>query len=604
MTRQTDSNRQNTLVSRRKFMTLAASASTASLAISAAGAGSGKDSKSGKNSRKASGFVDIIRPPDRVMAFTEEGFHELSRADTEKWTGTNLLVEVRPSNGELPISIEAPNTSLERVHLRWQSEAFPDDPLFLGDEWERGYGELEWRCRIADRVMPFYFLAYTGEHTSGYGVKTGPAAMCWWQVDDSGISLWLDVRSGGQGVLLGNRRLLAATVVTRRGEGESPFLAAQAFCRMLCETPRLPEWPVYGGNDWYYAYGKNTHEGIIKDSRIISEHASDARNRPYMIIDGGWNNRDAVPCWEHGNERFPDMPGLSAAMRNQGVRPGIHYRPLDATKADPISLCLPDDRFTMVMTRRHPVLDPSIPEVLERIGADIRRFVDWGYDLIKHDFSTVDIFGHWGYQMGSFLTADGWTFNDRSKTTAEIVTGLYRTIRHAAGKALIIGCNTIGHLCAGIFEIQRTGNDTSGKIWERTRKMGINTLAFRMAQHGTFFLCDADCVGLTRQIPWAMNKQWLQLLAESGTPLFVSASPAALGREQQNALKMAFAAAAKPQPLGEPLDWLHNTSPRMWRLHGRKVEFDWYGRDGAHPYCKAKKPTKDHKYGRPSPLEY
>ena len=124
------------------------------------------------------------------MAFTEEGFHELSRADTEKWTGTNLLVEVRPSNGELPISIEAPNTSLERVHLRWQSEAFPDDPLFLGDEWERGYGELEWRCRIADRVMPFYFLAYTGEHTSGYGVKTGPAAMCWWQVDDSGISLW------------------------------------------------------------------------------------------------------------------------------------------------------------------------------------------------------------------------------------------------------------------------------------------------------------------------------------------------------------------------------------------------------------------------------
>jgi alpha-galactosidase len=168
---------------------------------------------------------------------------------------------------------------------------------------------------------------------------------------------------------------------------------------LLCEKPRLPAWPVYGGNDWYYAYGKNTHQGIIGDSRIVAELSPKVGNRPYMVIDGGWNDRDSVPCWEHGNDRFPDMPGLAAAMHAQGVRPGIHYRPLDATPADPESLLLPDSRFTVVMTGRHPVMDPSIPEVLERIHGDIRRFVDWGYEMVKHDFSTVDIFGHWGYQM-------------------------------------------------------------------------------------------------------------------------------------------------------------------------------------------------------------
>src|SRR2546430_9977401 len=50
----------------------------------------------------------------------------------------------------------------------------------------------------------------------------------------------------------------------------------------------------------------------------------------------------------------------------------------------------------------------------------------------------------------------GWNFHDRTKTSAEIVRELYTDIRRAAGDAMLIGCNTIGHLAAGLFEIQRT----------------------------------------------------------------------------------------------------------------------------------------------------
>ena len=100
-------------------------------------------------------------------------------------------------------------------------------------------------------------------------------------------------------------------------------------------------------------------------------------------------------------------------------------------------------------------LDPSHPEVLEYIKEDVRRIGSWGYELIKHDFSTFDLFGKWGFEMNPFVTVDGWHFYDRSKTSAEVVKMLYTAIYEAAKEKniLIIGCNTIGHLGAGLMHI-------------------------------------------------------------------------------------------------------------------------------------------------------
>jgi alpha-galactosidase len=182
--------------------------------------------------------------------------------------------------------------------------------------------------------------------------------------------------------------------------------------------------------------------------------------------------------------------------------------------------------------------------------------------------------------MGAQLTNPGWHFADQTRTTAEIVVALFQAIRRGAGQALVIGCNTFSHLAVGIFELQRTGDDTSGLEWERTRKMGVNTLAFRMPQHNAFYACDADCVGLTTQVPWHLNRQWLELLSTSGTPLFVSPAPEALGDEQVSALRRAFALAAQAQPAGEPRDWLHLTTPCEWKLMDSPTTFDWFSPTG------------------------
>ncbi|HEY3940590.1 MAG TPA: hypothetical protein VGL97_24390 [Bryobacteraceae bacterium] len=522
-------------------------------------------------------YVDVLRPPDSVTAFVDRETVPLTRAGN-RWTGSGIAVSAEPRERTIPLRIEA--ASLSRMRLRWRAKV-PEFWRLLNDDWERSYGDLEWRCMVGDRVLPWYFLAFDGQATHGYGVQTGAAAFAFWQVDPDGISLWLDVRNGGSAVQLGGRLLDAATIVTYRGAaGESAFASARRFCRELCKSPRLPAAPVYGGNNWYYTYGRNcSAAGILRDTALMAELAPASANRPFMVIDDGWTPVNTTGPWDRGNERFPDMPGLAASMKKQGVRPGIWLRPLFTNAAIPESA-----RLRPRVGSRTSVLDPTIPENLEIVRQDIRRLTSWGFELIKHDFTSFDLMGRWGFRMGAELTGSGWHFADRSRTTAEITLALYRAIRRAGGDALIDGCNTFGHLGAGIFEMQRTGDDTSGRDFDRTRRMGVNTLAFRMPQHRAFFDLDPDCAAVTPELPWDLASRWLHLVAHSGTTLFASPDPKVLNAESRGAIRRAFASACKPQPSAEPTDWMETTTPARWRTGGKTMEFDWYPPDGGTPF--------------------
>ena len=89
------------------------------------------------------------------------------------------------------------------------------------------------------------------------------------------------------------------------------------------------------------------------------------------------------------------------------------------------------------------------------------------------------------------------------------------------------------------------------------------------------YATDADCVGLTTKIDWQKNKQWMDLVANSGTPLFISAQPEATGAAQKEFIKKCFTTASKKLPLGEPLDWMENEFPKKWKLNGETVDFNW-----------------------------
>ena len=256
------------------------------------------------------------------------------------------------------------------------------------------------------------------------------------------------------------------------------------------------------------------------------------------------------------------------------MRPGIWTRPVCGSEKSRTSLMLP-----LIKGRedKNPVLDPSIPENLETIRNYFKLYNQWGYEMVKFDYTTFDILGKWGFEMlkDNAMTVSGWSMYDKSRTNAEIILNLYKTIREAAGETYIIGCNTISHLSAGLFELNRIGDDTSGNEWDRTRKMGVNTLAFRSVQQGAFYAADGDCVGLTSKVPWVKNKQWMELLAKSGMPLFISAQPDATGPEQKAFIKECFKTASQNLPVAEPLDWMENAFPKKWKLNGKTETFDW-----------------------------
>jgi alpha-galactosidase len=135
-----------------------------------------------------------------------------------------------------------------------------------------------------------------------------------------------------------------------------------------------------------------------------------------------------------------------------------------------------------------------------------------------------------------------------------------------------------------MFELQRTGDDTSGRMWERTRRMGVNTLAFRMPQHGTFFVADADCVAHTDRTPWEKDRQFLEAVARSGTALFVSVDPTKIGPDVKREMSIWMRHALDGGAMhAEPLDWLTTTAPRRWRFDDTVVEYTWDEVCGAWP---------------------
>ncbi|MBR6470726.1 MAG: alpha-galactosidase [Victivallales bacterium] len=485
----------------------------------------------------------------------------------------------------LEIAVTTQETPVCFLALRWHLP-IAEKALFLGDAWERSYGELQWRGMAPARLMPWYFLMQEKDVLTGFGVQTQPAAFAQWRVAPNSVELLLDVRNGRGGVRLNGRRLAVANVVAVRYslQCQSPISAARQFCRLMCPRPLLPPGPVIGGNNWYYAYGDISRQSALTDCQYLRKLTEGASVPPYMVIDDGWQLRHS-PCynggpWDAGNDRFPDMAALPLEMTASGIRPGVWLRPLlnrDSRIPDEWRLPVRDDTGAIISHRN--ALDPSRPEALTWIQEDIRRLVGWGFQLIKHDFTTYDLFGRWGFEMTAWpLDGTHSGFADQSRTAAEIVLGLYRAIRQAAGNALIIGCNTIGHLAAGLIHLSRTGDDTSGCSFDRTRRMGVNTLAFRICQHNTFFAMDADCVGVadSQAIPWECNRQWAELLAVSGTAFFTSVRPGVLSKEQLTEMRQFYHLAANGDTTAEPLDWLNNNLPGRWRVDGHETTFNWF----------------------------
>lgn len=326
---------------------------------------------------------------------------------------------------------------------------------------------------------------------------------------------------------------------------------------------------MVGMLDWYFTYGKAIDRLFVEEAALFARLVEGCGVRAFALVDAGWARGDRG-CWHDdqtvSHEDFGDIRQVAVQERALGLVPGIWTRVLCTHPDDPEEVRLPRDcKF----------LDPSLPQNLERIARLVRLFRSWGYDVIKHDFTTCDIFGRWGFDMGNVLTDEGWSFRDNSRTTAEVILGLYEAIRRGCGDdGIIMGCNTVSHLSAGLVEYCRVGDD-SGNNLERALEYGLNPLAFRLPQHNTFYAADPDCISNLEEIPWKYNRQFIGLVAESGAPLQLSTRLGGISDEQREAFREAFRIIGRgKRPVVEPLDWMERPDPVRWRIGDAVVEMD------------------------------
>lgn len=164
-------------------------------------------------------MLNLLRQPDCVR-MDVDGTNFKAVYTDGYWCADGASIAVKTAEA-LTITLKRSPKPLRRIFLRWNQPIAAG--RFFGDHWERGYGDFEWRGISPRRVMPWFFLYNDGKYTAGAGVMTRPNALCWWQADEKGVTLSLDVRCGGEGVLPKDEIELCTVRPSKRRRAKMPL---------------------------------------------------------------------------------------------------------------------------------------------------------------------------------------------------------------------------------------------------------------------------------------------------------------------------------------------------------------------------------------------
>jgi alpha-galactosidase len=115
----------------------------------------------------------------------------------------------------------------------------------------------------------------------------------------------------------------------------------------------------------------------------------------------------------------------------------------------------------------------------------------------------------------------------------------------------------------------------------------VNGLAHRIIQHRTFTHIDPDCVAVTSSVDWRVTSQWMDLVARSGTSLFLSPDPTAVTPEIKSAMKDAMFLASQGGQ-GFPFHPTSGTTPAEWRFSAPNEvdrKYAWCGPEGTSSFA-------------------
>ncbi|MBQ9116407.1 MAG: alpha-galactosidase [Clostridia bacterium] len=525
-------------------------------------------------------FIDIMRAPDSAVGATDDSPFRFEEKACGPCCDVKFSYEI--GKGAAKVIVYPSGSPVKYLKLRFRGDLSFVESVY-SESWERvGTGaHAEWRSVMPYRPLP-WFCYLKGDGRYGcYGVKTGPDCLPFWQVDTRGVTLFLNLCSGNVGTDL-SEPMVACEVVQYFSEpGADAYTVAKRFSRMMCDNPVLPREPIFGVNNWYWAYGRISFDSVMGETEHLLKMCKGAVNRPYMIVDDGWQyNRTYTEGayiggpWEMPNSRFSSMASLADEIHAKGAKCGLWFRPL-LTMGE-----VPDEARLAKAQNGGLILDPSHPYTLERVRRDAERIRSWGYDLIKHDFTTIDLLGVNPFSpenhVFNFMKTAGGRMRNNTKTTATVIKELYKAIQDGAGDADVIGCNTVGHLTAGIHSSYRTGNDTSGRSFELTHRNGVNSV-MRLPQNDTFYRVDPDCAAFTDKVDAELNLDYLEMCAVTRMTTLASVTPDILTEKEMERINSIFLLADKDEMRLGIKNYERTASPEIFvSADGATVrEYDW-----------------------------
>lgn len=120
---------------------------------------------------KTEGKRNLLRQPDEIRLMTGGAQTEQETApDAAAFRAGDVTVELAEADGSLAVFVQAQNTPVRELVLTWKA-MFGGTGEVLGDTWERGYGDLEWK-KEADHIgMPWYFFQHEAGKMPGIWCK-------------------------------------------------------------------------------------------------------------------------------------------------------------------------------------------------------------------------------------------------------------------------------------------------------------------------------------------------------------------------------------------------------------------------------------------------
>lgn len=517
-------------------------------------------------------MVSILRQPDYSFGATEKSDF---RFEESKSLANDVIFDYKVNDGVGKVTVYPSGSPVKYLRLRFEGDMSDAESVY-SDQWERCSegAYFEWTSIMPHKALPWFCYVKTSKGYVCYGVKTCPNCFAYWQVDVRGVSLFMNLMNASDGTDLKEPIIACELVEMLSYEGEDAFSVARRFAKVMCDNPVPVKQPIFGVNNWYWAYGKISKESVMTETDYLLQMCDGTKNKPYMILDDGWqqNRTYGVGAYIGGpwlpNERFKDMSAVAQDIKNKGAKPGIWFRPL-LTLGD-----VPEEAKKERFDQGGVILDPTHPYTLERVYSDARNLYNWGYDLIKHDFTTFDIFGGIPFSRADKIGSKH--FFDKTITTAMAVKNVYMAVAKGANDAEVIGCNTISHLTAGIHSIYRVGNDTSGRSFEWTRRNGVNSM-MRLPLNDLFYKVDPDCAAFTERVDSKLNLDFLQMCAITGVTTLASVTPGILSKEEMKRINEIYRIADEDKSRYVIKNYDKHVNPSLFVSSDGKDEcsFDW-----------------------------